>query len=374
MHKRSSKPTLAARSMIYRMLLARRALSNAFGMRLTPVLVGWLLLNLRIASKITIYLDVAFFPRLRSTTIRSPIVIVGNPRTGTTFLQRFLCDNKFGAGLQLYRMIYSSLIIQKIIYPIVPLLETISPARFHKTTAHTTDLLSIETDDVAILFRYFDGFFLYGFLLAHAEEDYISLFDPNLRDTSSRDFDWQEELWKRSLVFTGQDRIVAKQFSTGLRMQSFLDRFPDAKILYMARDPIVVIPSTMSLVTGVMDSAFGFWALPESQRKRYLERLYISLVSLLQRFQEDWINGKIDRSRVYIVRYERMMSDFEGIMNEICEFIDHIPSPDQLTQIKTAGQKQRVYKSEHEYDLKKFGLEPDRIYRDTAKFIETFLA
>lgn len=360
--------------MIYRMLLARRALSNAFGMRLTPVLVGWLLLNLRIASKITIYLDVAFFPRLRSTTIRSPIVIVGNPRTGTTFLQRFLCDNKFGAGLQLYRMIYSSLIIQKIIYPIIPLLETISPARFHKTTAHTTDLLSIETDDVAILFRYFDGFFLYGFLLAHAEEDYISLFDPNLRDTSSRDFDWQEELWKRSLVFTGQDRIVAKQFSTGLRMQSFLDRFPDAKILYMARDPIVVIPSTMSLVTGVMDSAFGFWALPESQRKRYLERLYISLVSLLQRFQEDWINGKIDRSRVYIVRYERMMSDFEGIMNEICEFIDHIPSPDQLTQIKTAGQKQRVYKSEHEYDLKKFGLEPDRIYRDTAKFIETFLA
>lgn len=359
--------------MTYRMLLVSRALSRAFGIKFIPVIALWALLNLRVASTITMYLDSIFFPRLHSTMINSPIVIVGNPRTGTTFLQRFLCNNKFGAGLQLYRMIYSSLILQQLIRPILPLLERVSPARFHKTTAHATDLLSIETDDVAILFRYFDGFFLYGFLLAHAEEDYFALFDPTLRDTSSRDFAWQEQLWKRSLVFTGQDRIVAKQFSTGLRMQSFLDRFPDAKILYMARDPLEVIPSTMSLVTGVMDSAFGFWDLPENLRQRYLERIYIALVSLLQRFQEDWTNGKIDQSRVYIVRYERMMSDFEGIMNEVCEFIDHAPSPDQLTQIKIAGLKQRAYKSEHQYDFEKFGLEPDRIYRDTAKFIETFL-
>lgn len=365
---------LAGRSTIDRMLLVRRVLSKTFGMRLAPLIVGLLFLNLRGASTIAMKFDGIFFPSLYSTKIRSPIIIVGNPRTGTTFLQRFLCYNKFGAGLQLYRMIYSSLIIQKLIKPIIPSLERISPARFHNSTAHETDLQSIETDDVAVFFHYFDGFFLYGFLLAHAEEDYFALFDPALRDTSKRDLHLLEQLWKRSLVFTGQDRIVAKVFSTAVNMQTLLDRFPDAKVLYMARDPLSVIPSTMSLVTGVLDSAFGFWELPEDHQKRYLERLYTALVNLLQRFHEDWSSGKIDRSRVYIVRYDRMMSDFEGMMSEVCDFIGHTASSEQLAEIRTMAHKQRAYKSKHDYDLAKFGLDADRICRDTSHFTDTFLS
>lgn len=355
------------------MLLVKSVLSKTFGMRVAPLIVGFLFLSLRSASTFAMKLDIIFFPRLKYMKIQSPIVIVGNPRTGSTFLQRFLCDNNFGAGLQLYRIIYPSLIMQKLIKPIIPSLEIISPARFHNSIAHETDLQSIETDDVAVLFHYFDGFFLYGFLLAHGEEDYFELFDPGLRDTSERDLDFLEQLWKRSLVFLGQDRIVAKVFSPAASMPKLLDRFVDAKVLYMARDPLSVIPSTMSLVTGVLDSAFGFWQLPEELRKRYLERLYNALVSLLQRFHEDWTNGKIDRSRVYIVQYDRMMSDFEGMMNEVCDFIGHIPSPKQLAQIKIVSIKQGSFKSEHNYDLAKFGLDAERIHRDTAQFTETFL-
>lgn len=355
------------------MLLVKGVLSRTFGLRVAPLIVGFLFLSQRSASTIAMKLDMIFFPQLKLVKIQSPIVVAGNPRTGSTFLQRFLCDNNFGAGLQLYRIIYPSLIMQKLIKPIIPSLEMISPARFHNSTAHETDLQSIETDDVAVLFQYFDGFFLYGFLLAHAEEDYFDLFDPSLRDTSDRDLDFLEQLWKRSLVFTGQDRIVAKVFSPAASMPKLLDRFTDTKVLYMARDPLSVIPSTMSLVTGVLDSAFGFWKLPEELRKRYLERLYDALVSLLQRFYEDWTNGKIDRSRVYIVQYDRMMSDFESMMNEVCDFIGHIPSPEQLAQIKKVSIKQRSYKSKHNYDLAKFGLDAERIHRDTAQFTETFL-
>ena len=39
-------------------------------------------------------------------------------------------------------MIYSSILLQKILKPILPLLEHISPAKHHSTDAHKTSLLA----------------------------------------------------------------------------------------------------------------------------------------------------------------------------------------------------------------------------------------
>src|SRR5690606_40367065 len=61
---------------------------------------------------------------------------------------------------------------------------------------------------------------------------------------------------------------LAKLFSLSARLPQFLDRFPDAQILYMARDPLAIIPSTMSLVTGPLDRAFGFWSKPVAEQRR----------------------------------------------------------------------------------------------------------
>ena len=44
-------------------------------------------------------LDPLFFPKLRRTKVEKPIVLVGQPRSGTTFLQRFMCDQGYGADV-----------------------------------------------------------------------------------------------------------------------------------------------------------------------------------------------------------------------------------------------------------------------------------
>ncbi len=360
-------------TLIQRMFLARRAVAGAFGLRLAPFAVGLAFFALTALNRLGMAIDPLLSPALRRARVRAPIVIVGNPRTGTTFLQRFLHEHGFAAGLQLYRMVHPSLLVQRALTPWVPWLESVSPARHHRTAAHDTDLLSVETDDVAALFQNFDGFFIWAFFLAHDDEDHLPLFDPSTRDTSRRDFDHLEAVWRRSMAFTGRDRIVAKLFSTSTRLPVFLQRFPDARILYMARDPVAVIPSALSLVTGVQDSAFGFWKLPEDRRRRYLERLYQGLIELLRRFHEDWTSGAVDRSRVHIVRYDRLMADFEGEMDDICRFADLPMSPAQRAVVRATAEKQRAYRSSHRYDLEKYGLTVERIRADTAFFRDTFL-
>jgi omega-hydroxy-beta-dihydromenaquinone-9 sulfotransferase len=356
-----------------RMKAVRRVLSRTFGVHIVPVFAALLWLTVRMMVSCGMALDPLFFGRLRRTKVKAPIVLVGQPRSGTTFLQRFLCDQNYGAGLEVWRMLYASLTIQFFLKPILPLLELVAPTRWHKTKAHDTSLTSVETDDAGVLLRNLDGFFLYGFFLAFDEVDHYMQFAPEVRDTSKRDFDWLESLWRRSLVAHKRDTVIAKVFSLSTRLPQFLERFPDARILYMARDPLSTIPSVMSLVTGVLENAFGFWKLSPELKSRWFHRLYNGLVELHTRFVADWESGKINKSRVFIVRYDRMMVDFEGMMADMNQFLGVSPTEAQRAAIAEQGRKQRAYQSEHAYNLKKFELDEAAIRRDCAKFYELFL-
>jgi len=318
-------------------------------------------------------IDWIFFPGKLKNKIKKPILIVGNPRSGTTFIHRYLSRQGVGTGSRLYQLIFTSITLQKIIRPILPIIEKISPAKFHSDEIHKTSLDSLETDDPSLLFRFFDGFFLYAFILSWDKEDLIDWFKPTSRDTSNRDFNWLETMWKRTLINSSSDRIIGKLFSISVNIPAFLNKFPDAKLLYMIRDPLNVIPSGLSLVTGVLDNMFGFWSFPKDKKQHYINRIYRALVELQVRFHDDWVNGKIDKNRVAIVQFDRMMNDFDGLMDEILPFIDHKPSEDFIKDIKLTADKQRAYESKHKYDLSKFGITEEQIKNDCSDIYNTFL-
>ena len=345
---------------------------NTFGTWITPVFTGILLFVLRVFVGLGRIVDLFLFPSIHAS-LKKPIVIVGNPRSGTTFLHRYLINQGLGTGSKLWQMIYPSITIQKIIKPILPILEVVSPARHHSTEAHKTSLSSIETDDISLLFRYFDGFFLYGFFLTFDERDLFDWVDPQIRDTSARDFSWFESLWKRNQRSNRRSRYIGKLFSLSGNLPAFQKRFPDAKVLYMIRDPLNVIPSGLSLVTGVLDKKFDFWALDENIKSRFIDRLYSALVELLNRFHDDWVQKKIDREKVLIIRYDKMMSNFESLMEDVLSFIDSEPTDEMIQNIKETANNQRQYTSSHRYDLEKFGLTAERIKKDCSRIYQTFL-
>ncbi|MFC1569682.1 sulfotransferase [bacterium] len=358
--------------MLNRMFKTYMAIGRTFHQWVGPVFTFIFLLLHHIVVSVFMALDYLFFPSLWKKKIRNPIIIVGNPRSGTTFLHRFLAKNGFGVGMQVWKMIYPSLLQQMFLKPFLPLMEKFSPTKHHSKAAHATSLTSVETDDPSTLFRYFDGFFLYGFFLAWAEKDPIDMFDPEKRDTSQRDFHWYRTIWRRNLVSTNSDQVLSKLFSLGIRMPQFLQEFPDAKILYMVRDPRSTVPSGMSLVTGVLDQRFRFWSLPDEKRKRYLDRLYHAFLDLSLRFHDDYVAGKFSKDHVMIVPYHRVMQDFDGLMGEVLSFLDVKPSEDLLKTIQETAEKQRQFKSGHKYDLTKFGLDEKRILEDYAPIFKTF--
>ena len=358
--------------MIKRIIKIYLIIGKTFGNWFSPLVIGVGLFFLRSIIGIGRLIDRLFFFSI-NRPMKQPIVIIGNPRSGTTFLHRFLIDQKLGTGSQLWQLIYPSAVVQKIIKPILPILEYISPAKHHSTEAHKTSLSSVETDDVSLLFRFLDGFFLYGFFLTFDEEDLFDWVDPKINDTHKRDFNWFESLWKRTLIVNNSERYIAKLFSLSANLPDFQKKFPDAKILYMIRDPLNVLPSGLSLVTGVLDKKFNFWQLDSKIRSRFINRLYNALVELLNRFHYDWVNENIDKKNVYIVRYDEMMNNFESLMEEIINFTGFAPSENLKEVIRLTSEKQKSYKSSHKYDLTKFGLTEKQIKTDCKKIYDTFL-
>ena len=73
-----------------------------------------------------------------------------------------------------------------------------------------------------------------------------------------------------------------------------------------------------------------------------------------------------------IVHYHRMMQDFEGLMQDLLAFLGVKPSEAFQNTIRINSEKQRQYKSEHKYDLSKFGLTEERILKDYEKIYKTF--
>ena len=360
-------------SIFKRIVVVYSIMGKIFGKWISPFILFPIFFLLRFIVFLFMSLDRCFYFSLSKNTIKNPIVIVGNPRSGTTFLQRFLVNSGFGQGSQLWQMIYPSIILQKLLKPILPLLEFISPAKHHSTAAHKTSLSSVETDDVGMLFRFFDGFFLYGFFLSWSEKDLFDWVDPEIRDNSIRDFNWLESVWKRILINSNNDRIVAKLFSVSANCPKFQERYPDSRLLYMVRNPVDVIPSGLSLVTGVLDKKFGFWNKPKDKRDRFIGNLYRGLVELLLRFERDWSNNKINKDKVLIVNFNSMMNDFDLLMDKIIIFTNHSNSSSLKSIIKETSNNQKAYKSKHKYDLSKFGLTKDKIEQDCKKYYETFI-
>ncbi len=148
-------------------------------------------------------------------------------------------------------------------------------------------------------------------------------------------------------------------------MRALLERYPDAKLIYIARDPVSTIPSGMSLLTGVLDQSYDiFNSTRDEDRARYLENLYQGSCEMYRAF--DKVRDEIPEENLRIVEYPRLMGDLENVMQELVEFTGVEPAPGFAEQVKAQAEKQRSRKSGHKYSLEKFGLDEQRIRKDLA--------
>ena len=350
-----------------------RTISKTFGTRVRPIGTFAALQVREGISAATMAADNVLFPAVKSQPIDRPIFIVGNPRSGTTFLHRLLLNAGDMAAFELWEMMFPAITARKLLGRIVPRIDRLNPARYHPSDVHDTNLRGIETDDVAWFLRTLDGPFAWAYFLAWQDHwgSPLSKQEMGISGVSEaekdRFFGYHEAIWRRNLVYKKAKRVLAKTSMLTFRIEEVLERYPDAKLVYIIRDPVEVIPSGMSLIAGVLENGYDAFnkTSPEDQ-KRWVENLYQASGDLLRTFYEAQTSGAIPEENLCVVRYTDLLHNLEPTMKRILDFIEIEPPQAFLDEVHAQHEKQRNYNSKHQHSPEKFNLDPERIRRDLA--------
>lgn len=328
-----------------------------------------LVTTVRATSAVGMRIDEWREPKLRTIDVRDPILLCGSPRSGTTFLHRFLSESRMAHACTPYDFVFPARSVQALLAPLKPSLVARFPTEKASTPAHKIGLNLAEADDASLALRYFDGFFASPLLRGFVTSEPNNVFVGN-DDTFERDAAFFERMWRRKRLADPSMRVAAKLFSAAPRLEAFLGRFPKAQILYTVRDPVEMIPSGMSLNVSMLKKQFNFDALPEAERARYHALLYRSFVAQLRAFHEAWTNSAEVKARTFIVPFPRMMTEFETVMREALGFLG-IDFEKFAPVIARTAESQRAYRSTHAYNLERFNLSETTIRRD-CDFLSTW--
>jgi omega-hydroxy-beta-dihydromenaquinone-9 sulfotransferase len=348
-----------------------QVINKTFGFRLRP-LGAFLMLQVRqVISATTLGVDHLVYPRHRSQPIDRPIFIIGNPRSGTTFLHRLLLGAGGMAAFELWEMLFPAITARKLLGRVVPRLDRLSPARYHSSDIHDTSLRGIETDDVAWFFRTLDGPFAWAYFYAWQDTwgSALSRRALGIEGGTERDkerfFRYYEACWRRNLMYKRCNRILAKTSMLTFRLDEVLERYPDCKLVYIIRDPVEVIPSGMSLLASVLENGYDVWNRTRKEdQERWIENLYQASCDMLRAFYQAQSSGRIPERNLCVVRYTDLLENLEPTIERILDFIEIEPPEAFREEVRAQAERQRSYTSRHQHAPDQFGLDPDRIRKD----------
>ncbi|MFH2141410.1 MAG: sulfotransferase [Bacteroidota bacterium] len=342
-------------------------LIKAFGVRKLHLLILFIKSLHGCLNSIFLFFDYIFYPRFRKTKLSKPVFLIGHPRSGTTFMHRFIIENSDEfRSLNLYDMLFPSLTSKKVSKRWIPKMEKIAFDKLYDPVIHKTGLYKAETEDVALFLRYFDGLLSWNYFFLHKNYKTEKDFEKKAIRKLSRNkyIIYLRNVYKRNLYKSDQ-RMLSKSFALIFCFNKIVEDYPDGKIILMLRDPVYAIPSFISLVSGVQNKMNKLDKQSEEIRNRFYSNFYKTSLLYYKKFHEI-VSRNDTNPNLLMITHKELMSDFDTAINKIILFYDMKVTEKLSAAISDQIKKQTVFKSKHEYSLNDFGLSEEQVREDFA--------
>lgn len=322
-------------------------------------------------------MDEVMFRGYKTIPIEQPVFVVGVPRSGTTFLHRFLSEdkNRF-TTLTLWEMIFAPTITQRKMIFALSYLDSLlkSPMkrflqwleRFVFSSLDDIHRISLtEPEEDYFLLTPIYACFLMILPFPFPEEfSYLAFFDDQTSEKDKqRIMSFYKSCLQRHLYVHGTDKILlSKNVSFSPMIQTLNQTFPDCKIIGTVRNPIFAVPSHIS---SMMEGAAIFDN--DNQGNTFRNQMvdvqtyaYRQLAEVLPNIHED---------RQITVKMEDLKSELYLTIEGIYERFGYRMDSEFEQQLRIHDLKQKSYQSKHHYDLKAYNLTEDDI---TYMFADVF--
>ncbi len=346
----------------------------AIHLGLLVLLTAWAIFN-----AFFMILDPIFFPRLRSVPIRDPVFIVGNARSGTTLFHRLLCgDRERFAYFRMWELLFPSLIQKKFIRFLYSTLESRFP-RTHRRLVdwesrqllelkrqHYIGVATPEEDEFLFLISFSSAmlpvFFPYVDALQH-----LVIFEQRPPATRRRIMRFYRGCIRRQLLcYDGNLTLLSKNPAFVSKMRDLAREFPNAKFVYLMRNPFETIPSLLKLLQTISDG-LGIETDHADAAKR-------SLVEGCIRDYDYALNvlDELPPERYAFVQYTDLVADPKATVERVYERLQLSISPSFEEHLASEKSRQKRYRSSNAYSLEEFGIDQQELEKKLEPLIERF--
>jgi hypothetical protein len=322
--------------------------------------------------------DEILFRAYRKQPVEKPLFIVSNFRSGSTFVQRTLArDESTFTCLRTGNIYLTPSITQRRIFGLLSrvdalfgricekALRRLDNLSLRKLKIHAFSLFDPEEDE-HLLFYVWSTFFA-GFPFPYLDElPPYQYFDTAIpRAERQRIMTFYRNCIKRHLYSTGGRHYMAKNPLFSARIESILETFPDARILYLVRNPLEMLPSTVSLFS-------------------YMGRLFSSPPKKYSRCDEilAWTKYWYDHplkvidgastDQCMIVRYDDLMLSPETVFRSIYSNFGYSKCEALEAILQEAVATAQAHSSTHKYSYEAMGFTREQIVHEFAHIFERF--
>jgi len=249
----------------------------------------------------------------RFNPVEPPIFIIGFWRSGTTLLHNLLCKDPKAAYTTTFQTVFPHLTLTQSWW-LKPLADKLLPSeRPFDNVTWNMDLP--QEEEFGLLNMQPDS--IYKFFLFPEDFDEIveqELFTAGLGEEKLKY--WKKryrEMYAKAIFNTGGTRYISKNPCNLTRLGLLKQMYPDAKFIFIHRDPYEVVESLYRFILGVFPGV-QLQAVPEDYTREKVTLLYDKII---RTYLHDRI--MIDPQNLIELRMEDLMEDPAGNIRSIYE-------------------------------------------------------
>ncbi|MFI5398275.1 MAG: sulfotransferase family protein [Candidatus Binatia bacterium] len=332
-----------------------------------------------VCNAVCLALDRLFFAGYRKIQIATPVFIVGNARSGTTLFHRLLCgDEERFVYFRTWEILFPSLLQKKTIHTVTAAYQWAFPRAAQRLTdwenrqlgeikkQHPIGINKPEEDEFLLLLSFASSVIVVLFPYLDQLTELVT-FDDRPAAAQRRIMGFYRECVQRQLAFHGGNRtLVSKNPAFVTKMRGLAREFPDAKFVYLIRNPFETLPSILKLLRTVWQQ-LGMDA-------DHIERSTRSLASGCVRdyhYAMD-VLAELPESRCAIVPYTELIADPKATVERVYDRLGLSISPVFARRLEAERTRQKHYQSDNVYSLEEFGLSEAEMSRGLADIVERF--
>ena len=310
--------------------------------------------------------DELVFFSYRKISVKTPMFIIGPPRSGTSFFHRLLAENKQFTSMKMWEIMFAPAISQKYLFlffgkmdgllgsPLYKIIKNLDSKVFSRMSKyHKTGIFEYEED--AYIFRHIGTtpFMSLNWPFMSVQNLFLNFDEVASKEYKEMNMHFYEKCIKKHLFVFGNDKTyVSKNPLFSSYVKTLCEKFESANFIYIYRTPYEVVPSALSLVTYL----FSFWSLldPPAIKKIMLEALRIYYRHPLE------VLNHADKRKI-MVSYTELVKSPKSTIEGVFSALGLSTSSEYEHYLEEQDQRSKGFVSKNSYTYEQYGLSKSEI-------------